>query len=267
MTEWNARGYQSVSHLQEAIATEQLARIALGERDRVLDIGCGNGKITAAIAARIPEGSVLGIDASQNMIRFAQAHYPAPNLDFQVEDARTLPFHHEFNRIVSFNAIHWIPDQGAVLRSIRTALTSDGQALLRFVPAGPRQCIEDVIEAVCQLPPWAQYFSHRHRPYCHPSLEAYQTLAEQNGLEVLHLHREDKAWDFGSRQGFVEYCQVTLAEWTRFLPEQEWSPFITAVLDRYQAVAADNPAENNTFKFYPLEVLLRPQPHRGDGHD
>lgn len=47
MPEWKASGYQSISQLQEAIATEQLSYVTLGEHDRVLDIGCGNGKITA----------------------------------------------------------------------------------------------------------------------------------------------------------------------------------------------------------------------------
>jgi trans-aconitate 2-methyltransferase len=258
MTEWNASGYQSVSQLQEAIATEQLSHVTLREGDRVLDVGCGNGKITAAIASRVSQGSVVGVDASQNMIRFAQAHYPAPNLRFQVEDARSLPFQQEFDQIVSFNAIHWIPEQDAVLRSICAALKPEGQALLRFVPDGPRQSIEDVIETVCQLPQWAAYFVHHPKPYFHPTPEAYCALAEQNGLKVLHIHVEDKSWNFQTRQEFVAYCQVTLAEWTRWLPEAEWLAFITDVLDRYQAVAADDPTENNTFKFYQMEVVLTP---------
>jgi trans-aconitate 2-methyltransferase len=261
MTEWNASGYQSISQLQEAIATEQLSRVTLVESDRVLDIGCGNGKITAAIADRIPKGSVLGVDASQNMIHFAQEHYRALNLQFKVEDARTLPFQNEFDQIVSFNAIHWIPEQNAVLSCIRSALKPGGQALLRFVPEGSCQCIEDVIEEVCQLPQWVHYFEHHQKPYFHPTPEAYCALAEQNGLEVLHIHVEDKSWDFQTRQGFIEYSRVTLAEWTRFLPEQEWSTFITDILDRYQAIAADNPTENNTFKFYQMEVVLTPRPN------
>jgi ubiquinone/menaquinone biosynthesis C-methylase UbiE len=86
------------------MATEQLARVSLGPRDRLLDIGCGNGKITAAIADRIPEGSVLGVDPSQNMIDFARANYGTeahPNLHFDLGDARSLPYRHEFDQIVS----------------------------------------------------------------------------------------------------------------------------------------------------------------------
>jgi trans-aconitate methyltransferase len=261
MSEWNASGYQAVSRLQEAMATEELARVKLGARDRVLDIGCGNGKITAAIAERIPEGSVVGVDPSRNMIDFAREHYASThsNLRFEYGDARALPYTNEFDRIVSFNAIHWVPEQAAVLRSIRAALKPDGKVLLRFVPDGPRKCLEDVIEDVCASPRWARYFEARQRPYVHPAPEAYRALAEQNGLKVLHIEVEDKVWDFDTRQAFVDFCHVTFAEWTRFLPEPEWVAFITQVLDRYQPIAANTPAENNVFKFYQMEVALTPK--------
>jgi trans-aconitate methyltransferase len=262
MAEWNASGYQSISSLQETIATKQLSRLTLGDHDRVLDIGCGNGKVTAMIASRIPDGFVLGIDASQNMVSFAQENYGAPiqpNLQFEVADARSLTYSHKFDQIVSFNALHWIPEQDAVLRSIHKALKPEGQALLRFVSAGSRQSIEEVIEEVCQLPHWQSYFQQHSKPYYHPTPEAYRTLAEQNGLQVLRIQVEDTAWDFQTRTAFLAYCRVTLAEWTRFLPELEWTEFITDVLDHYQLVAADHPTENNIFKFYQMEVVLTPQ--------
>jgi trans-aconitate 2-methyltransferase len=263
MAEWNASGYQSVSSLQEAMAAEHLARLTLGARERVLDIGCGNGKITAAIAAQLPRGSVLGVDASRNMIAFAQEHYGAPihpNLRFEVGDARDLPYRNEFDRIVSFNAVHWVPEQGAVLRCVRAALKPDGQALLQFVPEGSRKCLEDVIEDVCASPRWSRWFHARQQPYFHPTPDAYRALAEGRGLEVLSIEVEDKSWNFGSRQGFFDFCRVTFAEWTRFLPEPEWPAFIDEVLDRYRLVAAANPGENDTFKFYQMQVVLVPMP-------
>jgi SAM-dependent methyltransferase len=200
---------------------------------------------------------VLGIDPSRNMIDFAREHYATathPNLCFDVGDARNLGFAQAFDRIVSFNAVHWVPEQAAVLCSIRTALKPDGEALLRFVPAGPRTSLEDVIEEVCALPQWSAYFKDRQKPYVHSTPEAYRALAEANGLEVLRLDVEDKAWDFGSRQSFFDFCHVTFAEWTRFLPERECAKFITEVLDRYEPIAASD----RVFRFYQMEVALAP---------
>ena len=138
MTEWDAAEYSRRSGLQEAMAQEVLALLDLEGSERVLDVGCGDGKITAEVAARVARGEVLGVDASQDMITFASSHFgPAvrPNLRFEVADARRLPFKNEFDLVISFNALHWVPEQDAAFRSIRSAMRSDGRALLRLVPS------------------------------------------------------------------------------------------------------------------------------------
>jgi SAM-dependent methyltransferase len=60
MPEWDAVGYSRCSSLQEAMGQQVLALLDLKGSERVLDVGCGDGKITAAIAARVPQGSVFG---------------------------------------------------------------------------------------------------------------------------------------------------------------------------------------------------------------
>ena len=109
MTEWNAPEYARIAGLQEAMATEVLSLLDLKGTERVLDLGCGNGKVTAEIAARVPQGVVVGMDASAEMVSFATSHFgPAvwPNLRFEVGDVRQLPFRGEFDLVVSFNALH-----------------------------------------------------------------------------------------------------------------------------------------------------------------
>jgi trans-aconitate 2-methyltransferase len=259
MTEWNASAYERQSSLQEAMAGEELARLDLNGAERVLDVGCGNGKITAEIASRVPRGSVLGVDPSSDMIAFATQHHALPNggnLRFVVGDVRALNLPPEFDLIVSFNALHWVPEQETALRSLRQALRPEGRTLLRFVPEGPRKCLEDVIEEVRLTPRWVGSFADFRKPYTHPVPQNYGRLAEECGLRVVRMHAEDKAWDFGSREAFHAFCRATFAEWTRRLPEDEWDEFIEMVLDRYRAVAATSLSDANTFKFYQLEVVL-----------
>ena len=259
MTEWDATDYARVSGLQEAMAEDVLALLDLKGSERILDVGCGNGKITAEIAARVPQGAVVGVDPSHDMIAFASSHFgPAirPNLRFEVADARCLSFREEFDLVVSFNALHWIPQQDEALRSIRSAMKSDGHAELRLVPAGERKSLENVLEETRLSSRWAKYFKEFHDPYLHLTPEQYGELAERNGLHVLRIHAESKAWDFKSRSAFFAFGSVTFVEWTRFLPESERPAFITDVLDRYRFVAASRPDEENTFKFYQMDVTL-----------
>jgi trans-aconitate 2-methyltransferase len=260
MTEWHASDYHRQSGLQQAMAEEQLALLTLKGTERILDVGCGDGRITAEIAARVPDGSVLGIDPSREMIAFASSHFHPPahaNLSFEVADVRQLPYRDEFDLVVSFNALHWVLQQDVALSSIRASLKPGGQFLGRFVPEGQRKCLEDVIEEVRHQPRWAHYFPGFQRPYVHFTAEEYRVLAEQCGFQVLRLRVEDKAWDFKTREAFVAFCRATFVEWTRCLPESEWDVFVIDVLNCYQVVAADNPQEVNTFKFYQLEIVAQ----------
>jgi trans-aconitate 2-methyltransferase len=261
MTEWDALGYARISGLQEAMAKEVLSLLDLRGAKRVLDLGCGNGKVTAEIASRVPQGSVLGVDSSADMIAFASSHFGPnvrPNLRFEIADARSLPFRDEFDLVVSLNALHWIREQDQALRSIRSAMKSDGVAQLRLVSAGKRKSLENVIEETRQSSRWARHFPGFSDPYLHLTPEQYGALAERNGFHVCRIHTEAKAWDFQSRSAFLAFGSVTFVEWTQFIPESEKLAFVTDVLDRYRIVATYQPGEENTFKFYQMDVTLSP---------
>jgi trans-aconitate 2-methyltransferase len=255
MTEWNAPGYARIAQLQQAMAAEALALLKVAGTERVLDVGCGNGKVTAQIATRVLEGSVVGIDPSSEMIAFASSQFSStshPNLHFEVGDARSLPFRDEFDLVVSFNALHWIPNQDAALSSIHSTMKPNSTAQLRLVPAGKRKSLENVIEETRCSSRWASFFKDFHDPYLHWTPEQYAVAAERNHFRVCDVRTEDRAWDFKSREAFVAFGMVTFVEWTKRLPEEEKLAFVTDVLDRYRLVAA----EENVFKFYQMDVTL-----------
>src|SRR5262245_46181916 len=258
MTEWDAAGYSHISSLQRAMAEEGLALIELNGSERVIDVGCGDGNITAQIAPRVPGGSVIGVDPSRDMIRFAREHFGtgSPNLRFEVADARSLSFRDEFDLAVSFNALHWIPEQGAALRSIHAALRSGGKAQFRLVTVGARQSIESVVEETRGAPEWRSYFENFRDPFLRLNPDEYAALAEQNGFRVLRLYTQDHGWDFGSRTAFAAFSAVGLVAWTDRLPATDRSRFIDDVLNRYQLVAAERPGEENVFKFYQTSIGL-----------
>jgi trans-aconitate 2-methyltransferase len=128
-----------------------------------------------------------------------------------------LPYREAFNLIVSFNALHWVTQQGEALKSIRAAMRPGGRAQLRLVPKGERKSLEDVLEDTRLSGRWAGYFKDFHGPYLHLTPEQYGELAERNGLHVIHIHTEAKTWDFKSRSAFFAFGSVTFVEWTRYL--------------------------------------------------
>jgi trans-aconitate 2-methyltransferase len=255
MTEWDPDLYRRVSTLQQRLAERSLAGLTLAGHERVLDVGCGDGRITAEIADRLPRGSVAGVDASEAMIRAARdAHAGRANASFEVADAAALAFAAEFDVAVSFNALHWVHDQEAALRGIAAALRPGGRALLRFVPAGPRRSLEDVIEDTRTGARWRAAFEGFRTPFVHPEPDAWRRLAGGCGFTVDHLEVDQENWDFGSRDAFARFAGGTFVEWTRFLPAEARRDFIGDVLDRYAALA---PAERSAmFTFYQLEARL-----------
>ena len=241
------------------MAEEVLSLIDLRGTEYVLDIGCGNGKISAEIAARVPQGRVVGVDASAKMIAFAAEHAAASsNVEFAVADARHLIFKQEFDLVVSFNALHWIPEQGLALESIRAAMKPDGLAQLRLVPKDKRKSLEDVIDETRLSRRWERYFGGFRDPYLHLTQEEYSALAEQHQFRVLRVHTSDVSWDFQSRISFVSFGLVTFIEWTQHLPEAARLDFINDVLDRYQEVACTQAGEENFFRFYQMDITLSP---------
>ena len=92
---WDALDYEKSSSVQQMWARELIAKLDLKGDERVLDIGCGDGKITAEIAAKLKNGTVVGIDSSYEMIQLAQARHAKgdlANILFSEHDARRHPF-------------------------------------------------------------------------------------------------------------------------------------------------------------------------------
>ncbi len=259
MTEWNASDYNHFSALQKVMAEQELRRLRLTGSERVLDVGCGDGKVTAEIARLVPGGSVLGVDPSHNMIAFASGHFPPiahANLRFEVADVRQLGFRAEFDLAVSFNALHWVPEQELALSRIRAALKPGGRALLLMVPRQRGAAIEYVLEELRSCPRWERFFPGFRPPIAHFTPEEYRAMAERAGFIVDHIQVEEHSWEFPSRAAFAAFCDATFAEWTRMVHEPDRAAFIEDVLDHYRAAACPGAGEENVLKFVQMEAAL-----------
>jgi trans-aconitate 2-methyltransferase len=247
MSEWQGAEYEGVATLQQWLADKSLASLTLAGTERVLDVGCGNGKVTAEIAARLPGGSALGVDPSHDMVEFARRTHVAPNLAFEVGDARTLSYRGRFDLVVSFNALHWVHEQDAALRGIHASLRPGGRAFLQMVSRGEREPLEDVIEEVCASPRWAASFAGHSAPHVHFAPDDYRAMAAAAGFRVEGIDVMDGSWDFRTREAFAHWAHATFVFWAGELPEDRRDAFIEDVLDRYGSIV---------FRFYQMRVSL-----------
>jgi trans-aconitate 2-methyltransferase len=258
---WHGDDYARHSSLQAAMADEVLSRLSLRGDEQLLDVGCGDGKLTARIAEKMPRGTVLGVDASADMVAYARRQFGGgnwPNLRFEVADARELHFETRFDRVVSFNALHWVPQQADALRGIRGALKPQGQAQLRLVTRSTSTSLEEVAEAVRREPRWAAEFIGFSDPYLRLDAQQYAELAQSQGLKTLSSHSAMKRWDFRTEEAFFGFCNAGFGAWTHVLAEARRREFVEAVMQRYLEVIDAARGERYTFHFMQTDVVLAP---------
>jgi trans-aconitate 2-methyltransferase len=254
VADWDGLSYRKVSALQMWVATQSLAGVAMAGDERVLDVGCGDGRITAAIADQLPDGSILGIDPSPRMIA-AAGPFASPRLRFAVGDVLSMDFRDEFDAVVSFNALHWVPDQHGALTRIRAALRHRSWALVQAVCAGPRPSLEALAMRTCDEPAWREHFAGFRAPFVHVDPDRYAELAAGAELRLTDREVSDLTWDFDTAEEFARWCRVGFDSWTARLPDDAAADaFVAAVLDRYEQVTGSP----RRLQFMQLRARLAP---------
>jgi trans-aconitate 2-methyltransferase len=252
-TRWDGAEYDRVNGLQRWVADRSLAELDLRGDERLLDVGCGDGRITAEVAARVPAGSVLGIDPSPGMLEVARTR-AAPNLAFATGSFESMPYADEFDTVLSFNALHWVADQALALAHVRRALVSGGTSLLQLVCDGGRPSIEDVALAVTEQAPWTPWFDAVEAPFHHSDPGELVAHSERAGLQVSAMRVDDLTWDFGSAAGLLAWCRAGFADWLVHLPDETArDAFLAEVGTRYAAVAGSD----HEVRFLQLRLHLR----------
>ena len=124
--EWNSSAYHRLSQPQVSWGKRVLSRLKLRGDERLLDAGCGTGRLTAELIAALPRGRVVGADISRNMLIEARDYLQSERISLVAADLLQLPFEHAFDGIVSTAAFHWVLDHHRLFVSLRRALRPGG---------------------------------------------------------------------------------------------------------------------------------------------
>ena len=199
--------------------------------ERILDLGCGTGHLTAQIAARGAE--VLGIDASPEMIERAAEAFPA--LRFEVRDARDFTDAVPFDAVFSNAALHWIRPPEAVAASVLQALRPGGRFVAEMGGHGNVRQLMDGINFALEAADWPD----RHISNYYPSVGEYATLLEGAGFRVTQMFHFD-------RPTVLEGGEGGLRGWLRMFARRSLDPL---------------PAELRAAVEADIEARLRPTLH------
>jgi trans-aconitate methyltransferase len=241
MTDWNASRYHEISTPQQAWGRRVLDRLPLDGNERVLDIGCGSGRLTAEIADRVPAGRVVGLDRSQSMVEKAASwlRERSPQTTVVLGDAAALPFRRTFDAVFSGATFHWIHDHAALFRSIITALRPGGR-LIAQCGGGPNLAVlYGRARRLMREPRFARYFEEWSEPTYFADVETTQRGLTAAGFVDVDVSLESAPTTFDGPDQFREFiANVCLRHEGARLPRPEWQSFLR---DLTVAAASDRP--------------------------
>ncbi|MBD2579719.1 methyltransferase domain-containing protein [Oscillatoria sp. FACHB-1406] len=233
---WNPEDYAKNSDAQLKWAQELIVNLNLRGDESVLDVGCGDGKITASFAKSIPEGSVVGTDSSPEMIAYARNVHSSseyPNLSFDCIDARCLDFTEEFDLIFSNAALHWVDNHQAFLRGASRALKRGGRLIISCGGFGNAADVLEVFSELVTLEKWKDYFGEFHNPYFFYRDRDYIPWLSESGFRVQRLELVPKDMAHQGKDGLAGWVRTTGMPFTQCVPEREREDFIANFVDRY----------------------------------
>jgi len=264
--DWDARDYAAHSSAQQEWARELIDKLCLRGDEDVLDIGCGDGRATALIAERLPEGSVLGIDNSASMIALAEEQFPPPalsasmpapsasveqpsaspdgpstarsaysNLCFRRMDAARLELPRGFDVAFSNAALHWVDDHEAMLRGVRACLRPGGRLLFQMGGRGNAAEVRAVVDALVAHPRWCDPFRGYSSPYHFCGPDEYEAWLPLAGFRMTRVELVDKDMQHADAEAFRGWLRTTWFPYTDRLPVERRGDFLGDLTSAYLA--------------------------------
>jgi trans-aconitate 2-methyltransferase len=254
---WDAEEYARNSAAQLGWARELIGKLRLSGNESVLDIGCGDGRVSAELAQRVPRGEVIGCDSSPQMIAKAQSAFPPgshANLSFQLADARALGFQDRFEVAFSNATLHWVKDQPTVLRGVARALKRGGRLLFQMGGRGNGEELIAMARLMTGEAQWRGFFQGFEFPWGFHGPEEYRSWCGDAGLRVLRAELLPRDMLHQGTEGLAGWMRTTWMPFTDRVPVDRREAFIAEAVDRYTAVHPLTARGETSVRMVRLEV-------------
>ncbi len=241
MPDWNASVYHKVSDPQFEWGRRVLSSLELAGDERVADVGCGTGRLTRELAARVPRGSVVALDRSASMLQQAGQYLAdlKPRVQLTRADAAALPLHEAVDVVFSTATFHWVPDHDALVSSIFDALCHSGR-LHAQCGGGPNlKRLRDRAAALCQAQPFAPFFRGWEPSWYYASPESMAERLARIGFTSIDTNLEHAPTRFDSEADYRQFVEhVCLRPYLNRLPESLRPRFVQPLV---AFAASDDP--------------------------
>jgi trans-aconitate methyltransferase len=195
---WDAARYQDKHSFVWRYGAGLLDLLDAKPGERILDVGCGTGQLTAEIAQR--GASVVGLDRSAEMLAEARKNFPG--IEFVEGDAASFDFTQPFDAIFSNAVLHWVKNADGAAACFARALPPGGRLVAEFGGKGNIAIVQAALREV--LGPAADEQS----PWYYPSVGEYSTVLERHGMEVRNAMLFDRPTPLEGANGLDQWLRM-----------------------------------------------------------
>ncbi len=197
---WNSSLYDQKHSFVYEYGKGLLALLEPEPGERILDVGCGTGHLTAQIAEL--GATVIGLDSSAAMIETACAAYP--QIEFKQADVTDFSFAEPFDAVFSNAALHWVLQAEAAVKCMSQALRSGGRFVME---CGGKGNIANILTALNQAMVELEQGAMEQIWVFH-SISEYATLLEKHGLEVNQAFLFDRPTKLDGEDGMLNWLRM-----------------------------------------------------------
>ena len=236
--EWDASEYEAVSAPQTSWGADLLevfiVRRGLRGDEVVIDAGCGTGRVTELLLRYLPDGTVLAVDASENMVEAARRRFAGEaRVRVEHQDLLLLELDRPVDVIFSTATFHWIKDHERLFERLARVLKPGGRLVAQCGGRGNIARTLAAIEQVMGEARFEQFFTDWEETWYFADPETTRTRLEAAGFEEIETWLHDEHTEFGSVEELARFLKtVVLRPHLAVLPETQSDPFAAAVAGR-----------------------------------
>lgn len=224
--EFDGEKYKKASSHQKEWGAKLISEFEFKGFEHILDLGCGDGAITAQLAEKVPNGHVIGIDTSKGMIETALKNHKSSNLKFQLLDINSIKYQNNFDIIISNATLHWVKDHKRLLTNVYSALKNNGIARFNFAADGNCSNFFKIIKQAMKLPQYASYFNSFIWPWYMPAIEEYEAVSEQSPFSDIKVWGENADRNFPDAEAMVKWIdQPSIVPILKYVGEKDKKEF------------------------------------------